>query len=312
MVLETVFGALPGTPSWQTIPYLGDGFTIASQVPPYMPDTNFGGGIGEFVAIQHRQDNGGSLEVLLWPQITKMLFDAVLARDGNGDLYSYSVQQYTPVISRQILGAVASGLDLKVTGTGEGETVLTTKWLAQSAIEIEALNPASDFPVTGIDLRPFLAGDAYILLNGVAAADIEEYTISVENKLFAGPLTTIEGMDLRVVRWFASEIQQVTLDLTQINVNSDLWQAMQAAESVSFEVEFRNPLGYTLGIQLPRLVIMAVTEDGTPSKVAREKPKLRALEPTAGASVINYAVDIATNATTMAPMTTEAPTTAGG
>lgn len=59
-------------------------------------------------------------------------------------------------------------------------------------------------------------------------------------------------------------------------------------------------------IQLPKLVVPASEEDGTPSQVAKESPPLVAVADAAGKALI-YGVDLpAGGTTTLVPLTTTA------
>jgi len=305
---ENDYGIVNPAPSWQTVPYLGDGFKLKASSPLYTPDTNYGGWVDKSIAIAHRQEVAGDLVTLPWPQITLLLLDMALQRDAGDeqDLYSYTVDHYTPVDPRRYRGTVAESLRIAVTGTGDGEVQLTVGLRAQDETENDGLVPG-DFSVAGIDQVPFMHAQSVLKVNAGVVADVESWTLSVTNTMESGPLGPKAGVTLGVVGFQVAGQREVTLDINKLN-RSDLFnRAIREALNISFEATFTHPLGHVLQIQLPKLAVSASDEDATPSRVAKEAPRMVALADAAGHCVV-YAVDLSP-ATTMAPLTTTAAAT---
>ena len=311
LVREDDFGQVPGAPTWVDVPILGDGMKLKATSEPYSPDTNFGGFVDQRIAIQHKLDVAGGLTTLLWPQIAKALLDMALERDAaNGDdLYSYSFDHYTPADPRRYRGVVAETLRLSVSGTGDAETQISLDLRGQDEAENNTLAPA-DFDYSAIDLRPFMGPDATVEIDTVASFDVETWTLTVENTVAQGPYIRKVGIHHSVVCYLIAGRRRISLELTRVNRQDEFNDAIRSATDISFEANFRHPEGHILQLQLPKLVVPASEEDGTPSQVAKESPRLIAVANAAGNALV-YGVDLAAGGTTtLAPLTTtEGPTT---
>ena len=320
LVAEETYGAVPGGPSWSPIPYLGDGFKIEATSEPFEADTNYGGGIDSVVNIQHKQDVAGDLTTLLWPQILGALLDAALARDGNDDLPSFAWQHYTPIETRQFVGCAARTLRLQVNRTEGADAQLTIGWLGQQESVVTGVTPG-DFDYSGIDQRPFMGCDvAMIQVNGAESYDVDQFTVNVDNVMEAGPYWPKTNPAQRVIHHIEVGDRTISIDLTRMHRSAQFNAARRAATTLSFYARFTHPLGHVFELRLPRLVVPGSSEDGTPSRVARETPRLLARGTVEGGDAIEYGVDLAAGGTTTvggymttaAPATTAEPTTTGG
>lgn len=312
MVAETTYGAVPGGASWSAVPYIGDGFKLKAEAEAWDPDSNYGGAVDSAVAIQHKQDVSGQLVTALWPQRVAALLDAALDRTGDTeDLTSYAWQHYTPVETRQIVGAVVRSLRLQVNRTDQADAQLTLDWLAQAETTVAGVD-TDDFDYSDIDQRPFMGCDvAQIEVESADSFDVEQFTLEVTNELEAGPYYPMSGVTHRVLRYIIAGGRTISLDLTRVNRSAQLNDALRAGADLSFYTRWTHPLGHSLEIRLPRLIVPRVEEDGTPSRVARETPRLEARATAVGGDAIQYGVDLATGGTTtIGPYTTTAePTT---
>jgi hypothetical protein len=154
-------------------------------------------------------------------------------------------------------------------------------------------------------------GQSTIWINSAVAYDVDSWTLTITNDVEGGPLRRKAGVTLGVAGYQIAGRRTIELELTRVNRTDVMNQAIREANTISFETVWQHPLGYVMQIQLPVLHVESSDEDGTPSRVAKENPRLTAIADALG-SAIYYGVDLGPGATTMEPMTTtstEEPTT---
>lgn len=313
---EANFGVIPGAPDWVPAPVMEDGFKLKATSEPFAPDTNFGGDHQLHLAIQHKQEVAGDFATLAWPQVICPLLHMALDRQADLDLWSYSFDYYTPSDPRRYLGVVAERLVLAISGTGDNDFRATAGLRAQQEQENDALSEG-DFDYSGIHRVPFMHGHAELQLRTVPVTDVEAYTITIENEVAIGPFRRMAGVTHAVVAYLWGLQRRITLDLTKVNNNDAMNDAIRSGGTLSFEASFFHPLAHVLQFQFPMLVVPESDEDGTPSQLAKETPRLMAIVPPDGSLEMIWTCDLATGGTstllplttTLGPTTTAVPTT---
>jgi len=299
MVREDSYGTLPGSPTWQDVPYLEDGLDLGGAREHYRPDLNVGvGHQADQVVIPHRDTPDGALTTLPFPEIAGMLLDAGLERDPDGDLYSYQAEHYTPVDPRRYTGLVVNTLTITATGTGDGDVQFELDFMGRSQ-EADDSIAQSDFDYeASLTLVPFMFRDASLYLQDEEVADIEEWTLTVENDLAEGPIIG----DHR--GYIEAQGRSISLEMTKVHHNDGFRQAARDGLTVVFEADFSHPNGHYMSIKIPRLFVPETSEDDTPSTLVKESPTMEAARDSEYGYDIDWGVDLGPTTTTVADITT--------
>ena len=305
LVQETTFGEVPVAPDWTSLPILEDGFKLKATSERYWGNTNYGGDHRRHMAVHHKLDVAGDLVTLPWPEATLLMLDMALERDASLDLYSYTIDHYTPVDPRRYLGAVAERLTI---GFEPPEVRFTLGMRAKLEQEYNALVPG-DFDYSGLTLSPFMYAGAEIRINDVLYTHIDSGTLTIENNVAAGPPVRTAGTPLGTAAYLIAQQRAISFESTQLNWDDEFNEAIRDGGLFSLDIRLYHPAGHICQIQVPAMVVEESDEDGTPDQVAKESPRLEALVPSGGTNDIIYAVDLTPTTTLAGLTTTTAPTT---
>ena len=306
-VVETDFGQCPGAPDWASIPILEDGMKLKATSPRYRPDTDYGGDFRRHVHVCHQLVVEGDIVTHPWPEVAEFLLHMALDRDADHDLTSYCIDHYTPADPRRYLGAVVERLTIAATGTGNADVRFTLGMVAKLEEEHNAL-VEGDFDFSGLTMVPFMFRDAALRLAGGLVIDIDDFTLTVENNVARGPNVATAGTDQGTVAYVFGQQRAISLELGKLNRDDRFNELIRDCGSISFEANFAHPDGHLLQIQLPVIYPEESDEDGTPSQVAKERPRFEAGCDVDGKDIL-WGVDLAAGGTTTLPPFTSTSTT---
>lgn len=310
------FGSVPAALNWNYIPILGDGFKLKATSERFVPAYNYGG-YRRAVAILHQHTVEGDITVHPFPQVALFLLDAAFLRGPAAginyqDTYAHVIDFLTPNDPRRYLGVNVESFTIANTGSGDGDTQFTLSCVAQSEREQGGLDEAT-FNYSGLSpFVPFMQSFARLWIDGVNVVDVEDWSLTLENNTERGPLGWEEIDNLGLIQYAIAGRRTISLDLTELNNDQRMNDAIREGTNISFHARYYHPAGHVMEIQLPKLYVPESEEDGTPSQQARETPRLEALATDAGNDII-YAVNLAAGSSTTLPTftTTAAPTTTG-
>ena len=299
------YGATPGVLSWQDVPVLGDGMKLKAAGPRFEPDTSHGGDYRRHVAVHHRQVVGGDIRTLLWPELSQYLLDMALLRVASAganyqNLYGHVIDHFTPSDPRRCFGVVVGSMRLTVAGAGAQDARLTLSCIAQREEENNGL-AENDFDYASLSLTPFMAGFARIEVDSAVVADVEQWTLSVENNIGEAPFAWSDSVDAAVRAHAIAGKRRVSLELTDLNNDDRFNEAIRDGSHISFSALFSHPGGHVMQIILPRLFVPESIEAAAPGAQATERSRLEAMAATGGpyeGEDIVYGVDLAAGGTT--------------
>lgn len=300
MVREESYGSLPGSPSWQDMPFRGDGVGLGGSREHFRPDLNVGAGDqADQVVVVHRETPDGALTTLPFPETAAFLLDAGLERDTDGDLFSYQAEHYTPTDPRRYTGLVVNTLTITVSGTGDGDVEFDLDWMGRSEEADDNISASDVDYESNITLVPFMYRDAALYLQGEQVSDIDEFTLTIENDLAEGPVVG----DRR--GYIEAQGRDISLELTKVHHNDGFRQAARDGLTVAFEAHFSHPVtGAIMNFEIPRLFVPSTEEDRTPSQLVKESPTMEAARDVEAGYDIKWAVDTGPTTTTWAEPTT--------
>ena len=283
---EANWGSLPPSPEWHCIPIQSGMMTLKAGASLFWPPTSFTDW-KRSVLLQELQEVAGRIEVLAWPEPTGYLLDAALQRDGDHDLSSYSVDYFTPPDPRRCRGVVVEGLRIRADRESVALLPATRAWKEE---DNDALTE-DDFDYSGVTPVPFRLCDALISLDGSELSDVEEFAITVDNAVEAGP--NAGGH----VSFLLAGRRSVSLIVTKLNNTDDFNAAIRSGAALSFGAHFTHPDGHEMTLELPVLRPERSDEDGEPSRVARSSTMLQAATDETGRELI-YEVNLSGGTTT--------------
>ncbi|MCD6416739.1 MAG: hypothetical protein J7M08_08610 [Planctomycetes bacterium] len=254
---EDEWGVCPAEPDWHCVPVWGDGFKLEAEQTYFFPETSFGG-FRRTVLIPQRQDATGRLETCLWPELAEFLLDMALERTS-GQLASYCFDYFTPADPRRVRGVMVERVALHTQG---GELRLRFE-LMGAAEEANADLEETDFSYAGLSLAPLRLQDATVTVAETQTYDVEQFTVTADNHLAAGPNRGGERA------YIASGRRTVTLELRKLD-NSDAFNdAVRTGDPFAFNVTVDHPGGHQLELQLPALRARRNAEAARPGELAR-------------------------------------------
>ncbi len=305
---EDTWGTVAAAPSWTTVPYLDNGFTLKATSPLWRPKTNIGTFRQSINLKNAMVVGGGDLRTLPIPDYLGLLLDMALLRNpaDNWDLYPYTIDHYTPADPRRYLGAVAERLEIAATGDENGAVLLTLGLRARQEAENNSLAFADcDYDGTTV---PFMFKDARLItLEGMELTDVEAFTIRVDNNLSGDLYRYAAGADLALLGYLLANKRTVTVELTKLDQRERINDAIRAGTNMSFHVRFTHPAGHIWEIQIPNMIPPESPEDGTPDQPAKANPRFDVGTDANGDDIV-CELDLGPPTTTLAGLTT---TTAG-
>lgn len=306
------YGALPAAPEWFSVPLLGDGMKVKASTPRFVPDTNYSMDYRRHVAIMSRQEVGGDITTLLWPQLALYLMDAGFLRvadaasPNNQDVYGHVIDHFTPPDPRRYYGVAVNSLRLTGTGTGDNDIQISWSCIGQREVENNGLTEG-DFDYSTIDQVPFMFGHASIYIDSAYLCDVETFEITLENNIGDSPFIWNAEIAAGARCHAIANLRTISLSLSDLNNDDRFNEAIRDANNISFELLLNHPEGHIMQIILPSLYCEESDEDGTPSVQAMESPRLEARVADAGlyeGEDIVYAVDLGPTTTTLEMLTT--------
>jgi len=308
-VAAAEYGDVPGAPSWQYLPIVGDGMKLKATSPRYVSDINMGG-LRRRVAIHHQQVVEGDISWQPWPEITQYMLDMALLRVGAAgenyqDIYGHVIDFYTPVDPRRYRGVVVDSMSISASGTGDGTVSGTHSCIARIEQENDAIDE-DDFDYSGLTLVPFMHWQSRLEVDDVLVTDVDSWTLTVENNVERGPLQPLAGASVGTIAYAIAGRRTISLELTKLDNMDRFNEAIRDGALLSFTARFVHPSGHNWEIQLPRLYSEENDEDGSPSQQAKQNPRMEAICGPDDDNDIIYGVDLGPTTSTLADITTTA------
>jgi len=283
---------LPSSPAWTSIPIEGDGMNLRASASLFAPSTEFTGWKRGLI-LPDSQQTAGPVDVLGWPELTRFLLDAALQRDLDPasaccqDLYSYTIDFFTPPDPRRYSGPKVETLEVRTTSAGLALRLWLRAWKEESNDDLsEEL-----FDYTGLTPGPFRLRDAAISLGGTSALDVEQFAVTVDNAPALGPNEA--GRPAFII----AGPRSVRLDLVKLHSSDVLNAAVREGTPLSFSAAFAHPAGHELALELPVLYAAENAESAPPRTLARSHAVLQATADESGCDLV-YEVTLAGATTT--------------
>jgi len=259
----------PAEPDWVYIPIVGDGFSVQGERDYFRPEGLFGGPAAE-VRLPEMLRVEGELVTRPYPELAGCLLNAALAREA-GELPSYCLEHFTPADPRRVTGARVRRLVLAADGDG------ALLRLAFTAADEQARPGLTEdaFDYSGIDPVPFRLAGASVTAAGRALTGVEEFALTVENELAAGPNRA------GTVGYLADGQRTVQLRLVAPDDSPDFADAVRSGVAFGFEATLTHPDGHWLELALPALQATSDRAQARPGRPVRAE--LRAEAATDGA-----------------------------
>jgi len=279
---EESWGELPPVPSWVCVPVQMGEMALRTVPELFSPLTSFGGW-RRSALWPHTQRVTGDVLVLAWPQVTSYLLDAALARESDPlspayqDLHSYCIDHYTPPDPRRYRGVKVDRLEMHTGPAG----LAVRLWLSGWKEEANDALTEDDFSYSALTPRPFRLRDATVTLDSGEVLDLEDFAITVDNHLEAGP-----GVAGHVAYLVAGQ-RTVRLEMAKLHLSDVLNAAVRGGSSLSFAALFTHPAGHELTLELPVLYASDNREEAPPDRLARSRAVLEAAADESGRDLIH-------------------------
>ena len=289
---EETWRCLPASPAWTCIPIEQGEMHLATSASLFSPSTSFGGWKRSPILTESQQA-AGPVDVLAWPEITGYLLDAALGRDpepasaSQQDVYSYTIDFFTPPDPRRYRGVKVERLEIRTTPPG----LRLRLWLRAWGEEPNGDLSEDLFDYAGLTPGPFRLRDASVGLNGAGILDLEEFGIIVDNALAAGP--TMGGRPAYLI----AGPRSISLELGRLHVSDLLNTAIREGAPLSFSAALAHPAGHELALELPVLYAAEINDGAPPWAVARSRAVLQAATDVSGRDLV-YSVTLAGTTTT--------------
>ena len=241
------FGSMPASPDWKCVPVLEGGFTLKATSPRFEPETLYGG-MRRSVALHHRQVVGGDLVTLPWPELARYLLDMALMRvesagQNCSDLYRHVVDHFTPPDPRRYCGVAVNKMRMESTHTdGWHETRITLSCIAQREAENDSL-VEGDFDYTGISPVPFMASFALLWVDSVLVADVENWSLTVENSIGSAPFGWSAAAGAGVRGHAIAGKRTISLELSDLGNDDRFNRAIREGSCITFQARWDHPGG---------------------------------------------------------------------
>lgn len=226
---ESVWGVLPGVPSYQELPVRDFGLHIAR--PLVRAESSIGGYQQRYVSSPHKVLTG-ALSTFLWPTIAEAQLDMGIKRtSGAMNSYAFEINDEGAIDEgRRYLGCKAN--TLRIGSDAEGALVtMEYDLIAQSMAYISKFSAPGDQPTD----EPYIFQMGAFTIDGAADANIESFNIEISNNLQVGP----QGSSRQII-YLQEGLLVVTANFTLAYNSDDYQDYLIAATEGSFSVVFTH------------------------------------------------------------------------
>jgi len=269
---EEQWGELPGSPDWVCCPLWAEGYGVALNTPPSVPDVNMGGFQRRHMLPLVRQLSGG-LRTGLYRYQAEFLLQAALSRNESWDVESLTAQHYSPVQVREHNGLVIANMRLM----GDAESGRLVAWFQLLGKHEEGLTEGAPCPSDFVypDEPPYAYQHGVVQLpEGTVLGRAQAFSIDVNNHMIVGP----SGSDYEIV--FAKAGRRSVGGWVRLVYESETYEdGAREFEESSLVLDFAHPLGGTGGsmeIILKHLWLEAASAAGNAGGLVRQTLRFQA------------------------------------